>query len=53
MQDQDPGTGEDRTFRLDRIADAGTLPGSLEPDAGLDSAQRVLSGLGRAPGRIR
>jgi predicted DNA-binding transcriptional regulator YafY len=40
----DPGIGEDRTFRLDRIADARTLPGSLEPPAGLDPAQRVLSG---------
>ncbi len=43
----DPGIGEDRTFRLDRIADARTLPGSFEPPAGLDPAQRVLSGLAR------
>ena len=34
----DPGIGEDRTFRLDRIADARTLPGSFEPPAGLDPA---------------
>ena len=27
----DPGIGEDRTLRLDRIADARTLPGSFEP----------------------
>ena len=40
----DPRIGEDRTFRLDRIADARTLPGSFEPPAGLDPAQRVLSG---------
>jgi predicted DNA-binding transcriptional regulator YafY len=40
--------GEDRTFRLDRIADARTLPGSFEPPAGLDSAQRVLSGFAAA-----
>lgn len=33
------------TLRLDRIADARTLPGSFEPPAGLDPAQRVLSGL--------
>jgi predicted DNA-binding transcriptional regulator YafY len=47
----DPGVGEDRTFRLDRIADARTLPGSFEPPAGLDPAQRVLSGLAQAPYR--
>ena len=47
----DPGVGEDRTFRLDRIADARTLPGSFEPPAGLDPAQRVLSGLAAAPYR--
>ena len=47
----DPGVGEDRTFRLDRIADARTLPGSFEPPAGLDPAQRVLSGLATAPYR--
>ena len=34
----DAGLGEDRTFRLDRIADARTLPGSFEPPAGLDPA---------------
>ncbi|MBP2706351.1 YafY family transcriptional regulator [Microbispora sp. RL4-1S] len=44
----DAGIGEDRTFRLDRIADARTLPGSFEPPAGLDPAQRVLSGLAKA-----
>jgi predicted DNA-binding transcriptional regulator YafY len=44
----DPGIGEDRTLRLDRIADARTLPGSFEPPAGLDPAQRVLSGLATA-----
>src|SRR6266566_5268524 len=47
----DRGIGEDRTFRLDRIADARTLPGSFEPPAGLDPAQRVLSGLATAPYR--
>ena len=47
----DAGIGEDRTFRLDRIADARTLPGSFEPPAGLDPAQRVLSGLATAPYR--
>src|SRR4051812_31619360 len=36
----DPDVGEDRTFRLDRIVDARTLPGSFEPPpAGNDPAQ--------------
>jgi predicted DNA-binding transcriptional regulator YafY len=47
----DPGIGEDRTFRLDRVADARVLPGSFEPPAGLDPAQRVLSGFATAPYR--
>jgi predicted DNA-binding transcriptional regulator YafY len=47
----DPEIGQHRTFRLDRIADARTLPGSFEPPAGLDPAQRVLSGLATAPYR--
>jgi predicted DNA-binding transcriptional regulator YafY len=47
----DPGIGEDRTFRLDRIADARTLPGSFEPPAGFDPAERVLAGLAAAPYR--
>ncbi len=47
----DPGIGEDRTFRLDRITDARTLPGSFSPPAGVDPAQRVLSGLAQAPYR--
>ncbi|MFB4298784.1 helix-turn-helix transcriptional regulator [Actinomadura sp. NTSP31] len=47
----DPGAGEDRTFRLDRITDARTLPGSFEAPAGPDPAQRVLSGLAATPYR--
>ncbi len=47
----DPQIGEDRTFRLDRIVDARTLPGSFEPPAGLDPAQRVLTSMARAPYR--
>jgi predicted DNA-binding transcriptional regulator YafY len=47
----EPEIGEDRTFRLDRIADARTLPGSFEPPAGLDPAQRVLGGFAEAPYR--
>ena len=47
----DPGIGDDRTFRLDRIAAARTLPGSFEPPAGIDPAEHVLSGLAKAPYR--
>jgi predicted DNA-binding transcriptional regulator YafY len=47
----DPGIGEDRIFRLDRIAEARALPGSFEPPADLDPAERVLSGLASAPYR--
>jgi predicted DNA-binding transcriptional regulator YafY len=47
----DPGIGEDRTFRLDRIADTRTLPGSFEPPARFDPAQHVLSGLAKTPYR--
>jgi predicted DNA-binding transcriptional regulator YafY len=47
----DPGIGEDRTFRLDRITDTRTLPGSFEPPAGLDPARRVLSALAATPYR--
>ncbi|MFF0745131.1 helix-turn-helix transcriptional regulator [Streptomyces sp. NPDC004111] len=44
----DPAIGEDRTFRLDRITAARPLPGSFEPPAGLDPAQRVLTGFATA-----
>jgi predicted DNA-binding transcriptional regulator YafY len=44
----DPQLGEDRTFRLDRIADARTLPGAFQPPAGIDAAQRVVSGFAGA-----
>ncbi|MEU6601385.1 helix-turn-helix transcriptional regulator [Streptomyces flaveolus] len=45
---EDARIGEDRTFRLDRIADARTLPGSFEAPAGPGPAQRVLSGFATA-----
>ena len=47
----DPGIGQDRTFRLDRIADTRTLPGSFKPPTGFDPAQHVLSGLAKTPYR--
>ncbi len=45
----DPATGENRTFRLDRIATVRIRPGSFEPPEGFDPAQHVLSGLATAP----
>ncbi|MFE3551796.1 helix-turn-helix transcriptional regulator [Streptomyces kronopolitis] len=45
---RDTGIGEDRTFRLDRIADARALPGAFAEPAGPDPAQRVLSGFATA-----
>jgi predicted DNA-binding transcriptional regulator YafY len=47
----DPDIGENRTFRLDRITDARTLPGSFDAPAGPDPAQRVLAGLAATPYR--
>jgi predicted DNA-binding transcriptional regulator YafY len=45
---KDARIGEDRTFRLDRIADARTLPGSFEAPVGPGPAQRLLSGFATA-----
>jgi predicted DNA-binding transcriptional regulator YafY len=45
---KDARSGEDRTFRLDRVADARTLPGSFDVPEGLDPAQRVLSAFATA-----
>ncbi|MFJ2952049.1 helix-turn-helix transcriptional regulator [Streptomyces sp. NPDC087226] len=45
---KDARIDEERTFRLDRIADARALPGSFEAPAGFDPAQRVLSGFATA-----
>jgi predicted DNA-binding transcriptional regulator YafY len=47
----DPGIGQDRTLRLDRITNTRTLPGSFEPLAGFDPAQHILTGLARTPYR--
>ena len=45
---KDARIGEDRTFRLDRIADARTLPGSFEAPVRPAPAQRVLSAFATA-----
>ncbi|MFF4302765.1 helix-turn-helix transcriptional regulator [Streptomyces sp. NPDC001601] len=45
---RDASAGADRTFRLDRIADARTLPGSFEAPEGPGAAERVLSGFATA-----
>ncbi|WP_051814396.1 YafY family protein [Kitasatospora sp. MBT63] len=62
----DPAVGEDRTFRLDRISEVRSRPGTFEPPAGPDPAERVMAGfteaayrhhvvlrIGAAPERIR
>jgi predicted DNA-binding transcriptional regulator YafY len=45
---RDVDRGEDRTFRLDRITDARTLPGSFPPPDGAGPAERVLTGFATA-----
>lgn len=45
---RDAGIGEDRTFRLDRVVDARTLPGSFEAPVGPGPAERVLSAFATA-----
>ncbi|GHE93344.1 helix-turn-helix transcriptional regulator [Streptomyces fumanus] len=47
----DPGAGADRTFRLDRIADARALPGEFAAPGGPDPVERVLTGFATAPYR--
>ncbi|MCX5110251.1 WYL domain-containing protein [Streptomyces sp. NBC_00378] len=44
----DPGTGEQRTFRLDRITDARPLPGSFEAPTDHDPARQLLAGFAAA-----
>ncbi|GAA2575355.1 helix-turn-helix transcriptional regulator [Streptomyces lienomycini] len=48
---RDLSVGAERTFRLDRVADARILPGSFEPPPGPDPAERVLTTLATAPYR--
>ncbi|PYC66067.1 transcriptional regulator [Streptomyces tateyamensis] len=45
---RDARLGQDRTFRLDRIADPRTLPGSFEAPEGPDPAERVVSAFATA-----
>ncbi|MGW6270472.1 helix-turn-helix transcriptional regulator [Streptomyces sp. NPDC055060] len=47
----DLGSGQDRTFRLDRVTEVRTLPGTFDPPADADPAERVLTGLATAPCR--
>ena len=42
-------SGEVRTFRLDRIADARVLPGSFDLPEDFDTAAQVLTGLAQTP----
>jgi predicted DNA-binding transcriptional regulator YafY len=44
----DPLLGEERTFRLDRIASARTQRGSFEPPSDYDAAHSVLTGFATA-----
>jgi predicted DNA-binding transcriptional regulator YafY len=44
----DPALGEERTFRLDRVSSARTLPGSFEPPENFDAAEQVLTGFATA-----
>ncbi|MGA5598711.1 helix-turn-helix transcriptional regulator [Streptomyces cellulosae] len=45
---KDADRDEDRTFRLDRITDARTLPGSFEMPEDVDPADRVVTGFATA-----
>ncbi|MGW2337069.1 helix-turn-helix transcriptional regulator [Streptomyces sp. NPDC001685] len=45
---RDPGIDEDRTLRLDRIADVRALPGSFPAPEGPGPAERVVSGFATA-----
>jgi predicted DNA-binding transcriptional regulator YafY len=47
----DSASGETRTFRLDRITTAELRAGSFDIPDGFDPAERVLSGLAKAPHR--
>ena len=45
---RDTGAGEDRTLRLDRVADVRALPGSFPAPEGPAPAERVVSGFATA-----
>ncbi|NDK23846.1 YafY family transcriptional regulator [Streptomyces sp. TR1341] len=45
---EDASRAEDRTFRLDRISAARTLPGTFEPPSNPDPAERVLAAFATA-----
>ncbi|MEV4349523.1 YafY family protein [Actinoplanes sp. NPDC049596] len=48
VRGSDPALAEERTFRLDRMADVRPLPGTFEAPPGYDPAAEVLTGLARA-----
>ncbi|MCG8920140.1 YafY family transcriptional regulator [Actinokineospora sp. PR83] len=45
----DSASGQERTFRVDRIATAGVRAGTFDAPDGFDPAQRVLTALAEAP----
>jgi predicted DNA-binding transcriptional regulator YafY len=47
----DSASGENRTFRVDRISTARALPGTFSVPEGFAAADQVLSGLARTPYR--
>ncbi|MEV4613033.1 YafY family protein [Kitasatospora sp. NPDC049258] len=49
----DPAAGEERTFRLDRVTEVRSRPGTFEPPADLDPARRVVAGFATAGYRHR
>ncbi|GAA2107063.1 WYL domain-containing protein [Kitasatospora saccharophila] len=49
----DTGADAERLFRLDRLAAPRPLPGTFDPPAGPDPAERVLRALATAPHRHR
>ncbi|KUL30723.1 helix-turn-helix transcriptional regulator [Actinoplanes awajinensis] len=44
----DPAFGEERTLRLDRIGQVRAMPGSFEPPADFDPAERLVTGFATA-----
>jgi predicted DNA-binding transcriptional regulator YafY len=49
----DSASGQNRTFRVDRISNPRTQPGTFTVPSGFDPRDHVLSGLAKAPYRHR